>query len=247
MGDQSNPRTLNKRKDFQEYLMEDGKLFYLTWFKYLKLSHEISKKNPQIKKNLQQSKEFYRPLGNYLKKDFNDIWKEKNHLFEKIGLEIDPETLPQDPYTLNISIPLQFKDKSFLEEIKGIIRDRKKGLDPKNYQKPHFFPYSDRNLNPQREYENYLLFEFIWKNYEPTNDQFHITKDILISFGKEMTGNKRRRITPYSFFDEYNQNEFNLDDGYVGSDFLKSKRRIYKRTWRLLENLTLGEFPNRKG
>ena len=81
MGNQSNQRILNKRKDFQEYLMEDGKLFYLTWFKYLKLSHEISEKNTQIKKNLQKSKEFYRPLGNYLKKDFNEIWKEKNHLF----------------------------------------------------------------------------------------------------------------------------------------------------------------------
>ena len=90
--------------------------------------------------------------------------------FEKISLEIDPETLPQDPYTLNISIPLQFKDKSFLDEIKGIIREKKKVLDPKKYQKPHFFPYSDRNLNPQREYESYLLFEFIWKNYEPTDD-----------------------------------------------------------------------------
>lgn len=250
MGYQSDPKIQNKRKNFQEYKMDDGKLFYLTWIKYLKLSHEISKKNPQIKKNLQKSKDFYQPLGNYLKKDFNDIWNEKNNLFEKIGLEISPETLPNDPYTLNISIPLRFKDKTFIEDIKSTISEKKKTLNLKKYKRPHFHPYTERNLNPQREYENYILFEYIWKNFKSGDPQTEgipiVTKDSLIQFGKEMKQNKRRRIIPYSFFDDYNKNDFNTDKGYISPDFLKSKRRIYQRTWKLLENLTLGEFPNRK-
>ena len=134
----------NKRKNFQEYKMDDGKLFYLTWIKYLKLSHDISKKNPQIKKTFKNRKTSTNQ-GNILKKDFNDIWNEKNNLFEKIGLEISPETLPNDPYTLNISIPLRFKDKTFIEDIKSTISEKKKTLNPKKYKRPHFHPYTERN------------------------------------------------------------------------------------------------------
>jgi len=228
--------------------MDDGKLFYLTWIKYLKLSHEISKKYPTLKDNLIKSKDFYRPLGNYRKRDFHDIWTEKPHLFEWTRLKVSPETLSTDPYSLDLSIPLR-DGKCFLEEIKQVIKEKKKELDLKNYTRPHFSPYSKRNLNPQLEYENFLFFEFVWNNFkkgDPEKNEIpFITNEILINFGKEIRSNSKRRILPYSFFGEDYERDFDLERGHIKDDFLKSKRMIFKRCWTLLGNVTLGLFPKR--
>lgn len=102
------------------------------WFEFYKLALQ----DPDLAKNIEQSRGFYSPWGDVNSISFDDWWKTHRSLFGVTQVEV-VDRVKRDENTINLAIPLNLPISSIMDEVKRLVGDAQTsrlielGIDPR--------------------------------------------------------------------------------------------------------------------
>ena len=209
------------------------------WFEFYK----ICLTQTEFKKNLMQSRHFYKPWGNVLDIKFDDWWNINKDLFGPTRVE-EISKISKHPNSLNLVIPLNQKLTTILKNVKTIIetkqvsRLKEIGVDHKTLKSldKGFGEYelSSKEIKGQSIYQILLIYQVFIKHNKPP-----INKEFLINIHEFL---KERPRSILRSFRSINEDLHKYTPGQLDNEIRVIRRNI-KQGYNVLKNVSLGKFP----
>lgn len=216
------------------------------WFNFYRLALEST--DPVIVKNIQKSKDFYKPWGDVVGVSFDDWWKLKSHLFhERQSIDVLSGTFKTDESALFLKVPLTFSAIAASKYFARLYREEyEKRVEKSSKVKKKYL--GQFNLTPiEFQVTNFSYYTiFAQKVYTPiykrTGKQ-PVTKEIIL-LAKEKFKNlsartesksrevEKQRIAPF---------RQSIENDYASLSRTATRYRLIAEN--LIRNASLGIFP----
>ena len=196
------------------------------WFE----CYQICLETKQFKDNLRKSKNFYKDWGNVRGIDFDEFWKNKEHLFRDLYVtEIDK--IVNNPNTINVNIPLNQPITKTLDDVKKLVESKRK--------KEFNFEYTS-NFKGVFRYINLEIYKIYLKNNKPP-----INRDFLITIRKDFDNRPKSKIKDSMWLNIPTMKKLEEDfkTNVSLDNQIRTVRRSIKEVQLTIENVSKGKFP----
>ena len=226
--------------------LKDRKQHILLWFRFLQLSHQI----PEFKKNLKESKTFYRPWGDVKGVKFDHWWKDHRDLFGSSRVE-EIDRVKRSSTTINVQIPLNQPVSKSMKEVRELVLTRQEerikelglstyGMKSKKVSVGLYEVTNGVEIRSKTLYEILLMME-IWVDLGRPKVSTEYVDEVIT----RMRNRPRSKWIPY-LLNVSKEPTRKGDKMVYPENTLRQVRRYITRGMKVCENVSKGEFPGRQ-
>lgn len=223
--------------------MRSNKQHIRLWFECFK----ICKSDAQYSENLHRLADFYAEWGDVTAINFDNWWKEKQHLFEdKIVREVTK--VSKTPNVLTLSIPLDENISSITKQVKAIVEQKQTeklsalGIDPNTVKSKNSgtgkYTFTQKEIKGLFHYINLEIYKiYLDRGRPPVNRKFLMeVRKVFDDRPRSLLKKSTVNLPQEKDFERYKTNaDF--------EDVIRSVRRSMKSVEKTLLNVSNGKFP----